>query len=415
LRPIIEVTSLGKRYRLGAFGAGSFREEFAGFFRRIRNRGNEESLPGSEPMAREKRDLWALRGVSFEVRRGEIVGIVGLNGAGKSTLLKLLSRITQPTEGEIVLRGRLASLLEVGTGFHPELSGRENVYLSGAILGMTRKEVEQKFDRIVEFSEIGRFIDTPVKRYSSGMYVRLAFSVAAHLEADIMIIDEVLAVGDYAFQAKCIERLHALTRVGKTILLVSHNLYTMQTLCSRGILLRAGQVQVDGSMQRVIADFRKGSLGTRKTKRDLHGSVLVENVAVNDECEARIEIVKEVELVVRCDFVVKRKEVLHFGFSIKSVDGVYVSGLSTFVENRPRMYEVGRHRLTLRLQNVNLCSGSYKLAFAVMNGNGIAVHFSDDEFGELAVVRPFEFDGCVGIRHSWDRTPVGAVANHQME
>src|SRR5262245_55987053 len=195
----------------------------------------------------EVEELWALKGVSFEVKRGEVVGIIGRNGAGKSTLLKILSRITDPSAGRITIKGRVASLLEVGTGFHPELTGRENIYLNGTILGMTRQKIKRKFDEIVAFAEVEKFIDTPVKRYSSGMYVRLAFAVAAHLEPEILVVDEVLAVGDAAFQMKCLGKMESFSSLGRTILLVSHNLSTIQALCSRVIIIHKGHLVRDSS------------------------------------------------------------------------------------------------------------------------------------------------------------------------
>ncbi len=201
--------------------------------------------------------LWALKDVSFEIKRGEVIGIIGRNGAGKSTLLKILSRITEPTEGRALVYGRVGSLLEVGTGFHPELTGRENVYLSGAILGMHRREIDQRFDQIVEFSEIERFLDMPVKRYSSGMYVRLAFAVAAYMEPDILLVDEVLAVGDIAFQQKCLRHMQSLTQSGMTILMVSHSMAAIQSSCQRAILLQQGHLAADGNTLDVIEQFRK--------------------------------------------------------------------------------------------------------------------------------------------------------------
>lgn len=197
--------------------------------------------------------IWALRNVSFEVERGEVLGIIGSNGSGKSTLLKVLSRITEPTEGEVRIRGRVGSLLEVGTGFHLELTGRENIYLSGAILGMTRQEIRRKYDEIVEFAEVARFIDTPVKHYSSGMYLRLAFAVAAHLEPDILIVDEVLAVGDASFQRKCLGKMSDAAQEGRTVLFVSHNMDAVRRLCSRSLLLEEGRVAFDGPTEEVIA------------------------------------------------------------------------------------------------------------------------------------------------------------------
>jgi lipopolysaccharide transport system ATP-binding protein len=199
--------------------------------------------------------VWALRDASFEIQPGEIVGIIGQNGAGKSTLLKILSRITEPTSGEARIYGQVGSLLEVGTGFHPELTGRENVYLNGAILGMPRREIDRKFDEIVEFSEIGRFLDTPVKRYSSGMQVRLAFAVAAHQEPDILLVDEVLAVGDAAFQRKSLGKMSGVAREGRTVLFVSHNMAAIQNLCTRGIVLRQGRIVFDGPTDKAIKEY----------------------------------------------------------------------------------------------------------------------------------------------------------------
>ncbi len=242
----IQVKNLSKHYRLGAgpAGKGDFREAARSAVSGLRRRFTGGVLPPNEEA--EGRDLWALRDISFEVKRGEVVGLIGHNGAGKSTLLKILSRITDPTSGHAWYDGRLGSLLEVGTGFHPELTGRENVFMSGAILGMTRREIEKNFDQIVEFSEIGRFIDTPVKRYSSGMFVRLGFSVAAHLRPEILIVDEVLAVGDAAFQKKCLEKMREVSESGRTILFVSHNMGSIQELCDRAIVLNKGRVIGEG-------------------------------------------------------------------------------------------------------------------------------------------------------------------------
>jgi lipopolysaccharide transport system ATP-binding protein len=200
--------------------------------------------------------FWALKNVSFEVKQGEVVGIIGRNGAGKSTLLKILSRITKPTSGKALINGRVGSLLEVGTGFHPELTGRENIYLNGAILGMRKKEIERKFDEIVTFAETEKFLDTPVKRYSSGMYVRLGFSVAAHLELEILIVDEVLAVGDDAFQKKCLEKINKMVEEGRTVLFVSHNLAAVHSLCARAVVLEDGKIKFEGNAAEAICRYR---------------------------------------------------------------------------------------------------------------------------------------------------------------
>ncbi len=244
---MIEIMNVSKQYRLGAIGGTTLRAEIQSAVARMRGLEDPNSKLDAKQVGANKR-FYALDGVSFNVQPGEAVGIIGHNGAGKSTLLKLISRVTAPTSGEIRLHGRVASMLEVGTGFHPELTGRENVYLNGAILGMTKEEIDRKFDEIVEFAEMAQFIDTPVKRYSSGMYVKLAFAVAAHLDSEIMIMDEVLAVGDAKFQKKCLDKMDdEANSAGRTILYVSHNMNTIQRLCSRVIVLEKGRIVFDGS------------------------------------------------------------------------------------------------------------------------------------------------------------------------
>lgn len=261
----IKVDKLSKRYSLGQVHSNLLTERIGNGLRSIFARksksaerkdlkGSSLSAPGSEPL-----DFYALKDVSFEVKQGEVVGIIGRNGAGKSTLLKILSRITEPTEGQADLYGRVGSLLEVGTGFHPELTGRENIFLNGAILGMKKAEINKKFDEMVAFAEVEKFIDTPVKRYSSGMYVRLAFAVAAHLEPEILIIDEVLAVGDAAFQKKCLGKMGEVAKEGRTVLFVSHNMGAVNRLCPRCILLENGLVRYDGPAEETIARYVKQS------------------------------------------------------------------------------------------------------------------------------------------------------------
>ena len=245
-RPIIEVRNLSKVYQLGTIGATRLKDEVARLWERVRGR-HEQEMKG---------EFWALRDVSFEVRPGEVVGIIGRNGAGKSTLFKILSRITQQTSGEIVLRGRVASLLEIGTGFHPDLTGRENIYLNGAILGMTKAEIRRKLDEIIAFAEVEKFIETPVKRYSSGMYVRLAFAVAAYLEPEILIVDEVLAVGDAEFQKKCLGKMQDVSqKYGRTVLFVSHNMPAVTRLCQRALLLDGGRIVMDGDTHSVSTHY----------------------------------------------------------------------------------------------------------------------------------------------------------------
>lgn len=260
--PALRVETVSKMYRLGEVGTGTLSHDLNRLWARVR--GKEDSFAKIGAVNDRTADgtqdfVWAVRNIDFEVQPGEIVGIIGRNGAGKSTLLKLLSRVTAPTEGRIYINGRIASLLEVGTGFHPELTGRENVFLNGAILGMSKREIRARFDEIVEFSGCAKYIDTPVKRYSSGMHVRLAFAVAAHLETDILIVDEVLAVGDAEFQARCIGKMRDLSSAGhRTVLFVSHNMASMRQLCPRAILMDKGTVVSRGETRAIIEEYLSG-------------------------------------------------------------------------------------------------------------------------------------------------------------
>lgn len=265
---MIEIDNVTKTYRLGTIGGGTLKGDIQSFWARVRHK-DDPNLRIGEKAYKKNEKFTALDGVSFDVKKGETIGLIGRNGAGKSTLLKLLSRVTAPTAGEIRIKGKISSMLEVGTGFHPELTGRENVYLNGAILGMSRKEVDERIEDIIEFSECRQFIDTPVKRYSSGMFVKLAFSVAAHLNSDIMLMDEVLAVGDMAFQKKCIEKMVSVARdEGKTIIYVSHNMQTIRQLCSRCIVLDKGKVVFNGEVEDAINVYLKNDEITAKIFND---------------------------------------------------------------------------------------------------------------------------------------------------
>jgi len=255
---VLRVEHLWKEYRLGQIGQGTLYRDLQSGWARFRGKEDPNAqinLSTRNTVNRTTDRFWALQDLSFDVHRGEVIGIIGRNGAGKSTLLKILSRVTAPTKGSIKVKGRVASLLEVGTGFHPELTGRENIFLNGAILGMRHEEIEQKFDEIVKFSEIHKFIDTPVKRYSSGMYVRLAFAVAANLDPDILVIDEVLAVGDLEFQNKCLGKMDALAKGGKTVLVVSHNMGLIRNLCERVLLMNNGTLVRDDKADPVVSDY----------------------------------------------------------------------------------------------------------------------------------------------------------------
>ena len=367
---VIQVTDLGKSYRLGLREkqANTFRDLLTGLVRapmqRIRNLG-EHTLESEDA-------FWALRDVSFAIQPGEVVGIIGRNGAGKSTLLKVLSRITEPTEGEIRLRGRVSSLLEVGTGFHPELTGRENIFLNGSILGMSKAEIKSKFDQIVAFSEIEKFLDTPVKRYSSGMYVRLAFAVAAHLEPEILIVDEVLAVGDLEFQKKCIGKMGEVAREGRTVLIVSHNMSAIQALCERVILLRSGQLVEDGPTTDVIKNYlkflEKRSVDpfNNNPERKCTGEIMLTKVQMLDQWHNPLpQPIAGETLVIqfdyenntdkaRADFVLTIYN--HFGIGVSSV-GTRLAGTSLTLR------KTGRFLCTLPA--LPLPFGDYRVAVAL--------------------------------------------------
>lgn len=263
----IKIENLKKQYQLGAIGGQTLNAELQSWWARKRGK-TDPNLKIGQEYIQNHGSFWALDGINLEIKKGEALGIIGSNGAGKSTLLKILSRVTAPTEGDVWIDGRISSMLEVGTGFHGELTGRENIYMNGAILGMTRKEVDAKIDSIIDFSECRQFIDTPVKRYSSGMYVKLAFAVASHLDSEVLIMDEVLAVGDMKFQRKCLGKMRDEAEVGKTILYVSHNMATIRNLCTRCIVLDRGHIAFDGNTEQAIEVYMKTGVGLSLTRID---------------------------------------------------------------------------------------------------------------------------------------------------
>ncbi len=308
-KPAILVSGLKKEYRLGTIGGRTLQEELQSWWAKKRGREDPNLKIGMKAELIGKKFM-ALDGIDLQIMQGESVGIIGANGAGKSTLLKILSRITSPTEGEVDIYGRITSMLEVGTGFHGEMTGRENVYMNGAILGMSRSEIEEEMDRIIEFSEIGEFIDTPVKRYSSGMFVKLAFSVAAHLRSEIMIMDEVLAVGDMAFQHKCLDKMReAAEQEGRTVLYVSHNMNTIRRLCKRCIVLEKGKIIYDGEVEHAIALYMDRSLGKDQVDIDLEkvpharsreeSPLWMEHLRLPDKVTALYESGEKLELELR--------------------------------------------------------------------------------------------------------------------
>lgn len=332
MKPIIKVENLSKSYRIGSQQAayGTLRDLVAETVRAPLRR----MRAGNGRPRRET--LWALRDVNFEIQVGEVCGIIGSNGAGKSTLLKILSHITEPTSGRVTLYGRVGSLLEVGTGFHPELTGRENVLLNGAILGMKRLEIMSKFDEIVAFSEIERFIDTPVKFYSSGMYMRLAFAVAAHLEPEILIVDEVLAVGDAAFQKKCLNKMNEVARHGRTVIFVSHSMTAINQLCQRAILLKAGQVVCAGPTSAVVADYLKsGNQGVGETvwedpmRAPGNQKIRLHSVRLISEGEVKTDVDIEQDVEIEIEFWNYEPDARNICVNIYLVDSTGATVLST--------------------------------------------------------------------------------------
>lgn len=362
-KPIIEIKGIGKRYNISHQRGGyvALRDILADILKNPFKFAKHKAKQIAGIATRE--EFWALRNIDIEINKGDIVGIIGHNGAGKSTLLKILTGITPPTEGEIVMRGRVASLLEVGTGFHPELTGRENIFLNGAILGMTKKEIVRKFDEIVAFSGVEKFLDTPVKYYSSGMYVRLAFSVAAHMEPDILLVDEVLAVGDAEFQKKCLGKMEEVTQKdGRTILLVSHNMAAIEQLCKKTILLEGGQVRMIGDTEDVVAEYintkellSKKPLAERK---DHKGSKRV----VFSHCELKEHNEQKRTL----KFEMRYKNIAQKVFSdikislnIRDQYGVPITNVTNNVLEQQINLDPYEGTITLEIKGVNLMTGIY--------------------------------------------------------
>lgn len=327
------------------------------------------------------REFWALRGVSLEIQPGEVVGIIGSNGAGKSTMLKLLSRITAPTEGCIRIDGRVASLLEVGTGFHQELTGRENIFLNGAILGMSRTEIIHKFDEIVEFSEVGEFLDTPVKRYSSGMYVRLAFAVAAHLEPEILIVDEVLAVGDAAFQRKCLGKMSSFAQSGRTVLFVSHNLEAVRNLCGRVVWMQGGHVREDGPADQIVENyFNTTSTVSGFSLQNEEYGFTVQRVALkNGEGIQSTQFAPGEDMIVEVDYCADRPlEQPYITLGISGKNGSCFTANMLLDGNRPAVLH-GEGKLACRFKALPIFPQGYsvKLAIRTKNGNDHVVDYTE--------------------------------------
>ena len=420
----VKIENLWKEYRLGLIGRGTLASDLQSFYAKLRGREDPNTkldLMGEAGHGRikEKR-FFALRGIDLEIEQGDVVGIIGKNGAGKSTLFKILSRITKPTHGSVKTRGRTSSLLEVGTGFHPELTGRENIYLNGAILGMRRKEIGRKFDQIIDFSGIEEFVDTPVKRYSSGMYVRLAFAVAAHLEPDILIIDEVLAVGDAEFQEKCLGKMKEVSGEGRTVLFVSHQMNTIESLCKRGIILEEGKVAFQSdSISQVVRRYLVGNKSeAEEIPRWDNGSEQNKNpyffprtLALVDENGEPLPFSNrnDRDFYVRVSFDVRVADPsMVFGIDIYDENGAPV-----FVTNHPDAYGAdvpripqGRNEAIVKIPKHFLNEGTYtvKLVASLYKRSWLVNPFEDD------VQFRFQISGGLSRSPYWQDRRGGAVA-----
>ena len=374
MNSIIEINKISKKYRIA-----HQREKYVALRDVLANIAKKPLSVFKDRTSKSstKEDFWALKDISFKVKEGEALGIIGPNGAGKTTLLKILSRITPPTKGEIKLRGRTASLLEVGTGFHPELTGRENIFLNGAILGMSKAEIKEKFDEIVAFSGIKKFLDTPVKRYSSGMFVRLAFAVAAHLEPEILLIDEVLAVGDAEFQKKCLGKMEDITKKsGRTILFVSHNMAAIQNLCDRCILLDQGKIKMIGKVKEVVEKYLSiaSTSASKKLLKDYKqdsSKIKVLSIELKNGIENKFCINWDqplIEVVIEIEVREKIKEVC-FDIGIRTVENVPLF-LIRHNDSGDELWDLekGRHKIRVSIENV-LRAGLYNIALGAYSSN----------------------------------------------
>jgi lipopolysaccharide transport system ATP-binding protein len=394
----IEVAGLSKKYKIGLQQRArykSLRDTLADLARKpLESFKRRKGGAGAEPKDRE---FWALRDVSFEVGRGEVVGVIGRNGAGKSTLLKVLSRITEPTTGHGLIYGRVGSLLEVGSGFHPELTGRENIFMNGAILGMRRAEIERKFDEIVAFAEIDKFVDTPVKRYSSGMYMRLAFAVAAHLEPEILIIDEVLAVGDAAFQKKCLGKMGSVADQGRTVLFVSHNMTALQALCSRAIWLSGGEVQEDGPAAAVVTRYLQANTETMldQTWDDSdpkmgHAGVRLHRARVMAKEPFHITVADPLDIEITYSNYVPGMR-LNLSLHLFNLEGTCVFSSVSPVEAQP----AGRIRAVCRIPGDLLNDSYYRVHVMIVKDTSVVLlqHFEAIQFEVYDVPREYSWYG----------------------
>lgn len=398
MKPIIEINNLSKKYPIvhEKRTYGTLRDTITNFLR--------------HPFTKNKtyESFWALKDINLTINRGEIIGIIGKNGAGKSTLLKILSGITKPSEGKIKLYGRVSSLLEVGTGFHPELTGRENIFLNGVILGMTRKEVAKKFNEIVAFAGIEKFLDTPVKHYSSGMYVRLAFAVAAHLEPDILIVDEVLAVGDTEFQKKCLGKMEEVSKEGgRTVIFVSHNMGLIQKLCSKTIMIDNGKIFAQGNTKDIIEKYLENSKKTDSLQNNKKSNIsYINKVEILDEQDNKVNHIDKDNKFYLFIEIVTEKEIpsLRFGFTIFNNDNVgVISSLSTDSNTK---INKGVTRIKIPLPGELLHAGLYRIEGA-LGAEGISLE-QNENYASFECIRhsdyePKTFKGLLRLPYKWEK------------
>lgn len=405
---VIRVENLTKEYCLGVINHGTLHRDLQSWWAGVRGKDDPNSLVSTGDNTGSLTDnphMLALKDISFDVKQGEILGIIGRNGAGKSTLLKILSRVTAPTKGTIKIKGRVASLLEVGTGFHPELTGRENIYLNGAILGMTRGEIDKKFEEIVAFAEVEKFIDTPVKRYSSGMHVRLGFAVAAHLDPEILIVDEVLAVGDAAFQKKCLGKIGDVAKGGRTVLFVSHNMASIVQLCHKAAWISEGAIRMIDNVEKTVQAYLASGLSTSKGRVDFEGAdetkeadiSSIELMNGNDEIASEFDVRSPIKVCIT--FCCRHKLVdLRVGVSVTGVDGITI--FSTTTQDYGSIKDTvtpGIYKVQLLIPDRFLASGDYYLGVGMSQQN-IKRHALHENILNFKVTgSPFKFPRNVGF------------------
>jgi len=406
---VIKVENLSKAYQLGEIGTGTISRDLERFWAKMRGK-EDPFLKIGEVNDQSKKStsdiVWSLKDINFEVEQGDAVGIIGRNGAGKSTLLKILSRVTSPTTGSVKIKGRIASLLEVGTGFHPELSGKENIFLNGAILGMRKAEIKRKFDEIVDFSGVDRYIDTPVKRYSSGMYVRLAFAVAAHLESEILIVDEVLAVGDAEFQKKCLGKMRDVSgKEGRTVLFVSHNMDAVMRLCTHAILLKNGYITGYENTSNIVDAYLRSDFGTtalRKwEKANAPGDEVVRllEVYVHDEefrPDENFDITKMVGITMKYEVLIEMSIFTH-GINLHNGQGVNILNshdVTSDIRREPR--KAGKYSSTMWIPGNFLSEGIIVVGVALFKPNPFHLHFQETDAVSFNVFDNFNINSARG-------------------